>query len=1690
MDTSIPIVFTEAFKLTSLGVKPETISFSNVSMESDKYICVREKPTNGPGTITIIEVERQQVSTHKINAEAAIMNPKTKVVALRAGNDLQVFSLEMGSRMKQTTFNEPILFWKWINAKTIVLVTKSSVYHWSMEGRDEPQKMFDRHPNFEGAAIINYRTDNDLNWLLLIGLLRTTTGTTKGVMQLYSVEKGVTQAIEGHAATFIDFRLPGNKIATLVCIASNTPAGGKLFIMEVPSSRQVGFPKKALSTNFVPGDFPVAMQASERLGVLYIITLKGLIYVYDIETGTLIFQNRISSETIFTTAVHEKTDGIIGINNKLGQVLSISIDKQKIVGYLNSTGNSELAIKIAARANLPGADELYVSQFNQFLNENRIEDAVKLAVNSPGGILRNPQTIQRLQRLPRTQPNQKPALSMYFQYIIETDKLNEYESLELARIVLQRTGGIEYIKKLISEGKMEAGERLGDLIKPLDTELAMQIYLKGGSHEKIIDNLLAVGEFKRVLAYCQKVNYEPNYLDLFKKLVQVNRDAAVQFAIQLHEKNVLDPKVVVDILVQVSAIKQATAYLLGILVGDRPEDAELQTRLLEINLLYSPIEVPDKILAQEMFTHYDKEKIAQLCEKVGLFQRALENYSSLEDRKRVIVNTQYMNADWLEGFFGKDLSDEEAIECLKVLMRHNLRQNLNIVVRVATKYAEALGIHRLIQLFEEFKSWEGLFYFLGALVDFSEDPDVHFKYIQAATMIGQLQEVERITRDSNFYDPVKTKEFLKEARLKDMMPLINVCDKHNFIEELVTYLYSNQLLKYVDIYVKQRNPLKTPQVVGALLDVDASEDYIKQLIMAVGAHCPVEPLVNEVEKRNRLKILLQWLEARISEGSQEPAAHNAIAKIYIDQNNNAEKFLETNQYYDSKVVGKYCEKRDPNLAFIAYKRGQCDVELVEVTNKNGMFKQQARYLVKRQSPELWAYVLNDGNTYRKQLINQVVQTALPETQNAEEVSTTVKAFMSADLPNELIELLEKIVLHGNSEFKQNRNLQNLLILTAIKADKSRVMDYINRLDNYDAPDIAAIADTSGLFEEAFEIYKKFKMNTKAVEILLDKIESIPRAVEFAARVNDPEVWSLVGRAQLGAEMVPEAIESFLKAQDPSAYHDVINAAERSENFKELIGFLLMARKKIHDSIIDTELVYSYARYAKQNPASSSLADMEEFISGPNTAQIQQVGDRCFEEEMYEAAKILYQSISNWGSLASALIKLGKNREAVNAATKANTPRTWREVMCACVDAQEFKYALTCGLNLITDSEQLDFLVQYYQDKGYFDELIDLLEKGLGLERANMPMFTALGVLYAKFKPNKLMEHIQRYHKRCNIPKLLIACEQNHLWAEMVFLYKNHDEYENAVKTMMTYPVESFDHSVFSETIVKVANPELLYEAIQFYLTYSPEDILDLLTVMISRLDHERVAREVKQAGGLPLIKKYLETVQEADLTVVNETLNDLYIEEEDYEALRKSIDEYTNFDGLALAQKIENHELLEFRRIAAHLYKLNKRYKESIELSKKDKLYKDAMETACESRDLELNEELLRFFVENDLKDCFAACLYVCYDYIRPDIAFELAWRAKITDMAMPYMIQVIREYTSKVDELQQFMEETKKKEEEAKKQPVEVSEEIQPPYYDQTMMPPEYVQPYPPEYQQPYPMEYQQEYDQHPPQDFGDGFF
>lgn len=182
------------------------------------------------------------------------------------------------------------------------------------------------------------------------------------------------------------------------------------------------------------------------------------------------------------------------------------------------------------------------------------------------------------------------------------------------------------------------------------------------------------------------------------------------------------------------------------------------------------------------------------------------------------------------------------------------------------------------------------------------------------------------------------------------------------------------------------------------------------------------------------------------------------------------------------------------------------------------------------------------------------------------------------------------------------------------------------------------------------------------------------------------------------------------------------------------------------------------------------------------------------------------------------------------------------------------------------------------------------------------------------------------------------------------------------------------------------------------------------------MDHSRVVEIMRRAGQLPLVKEYLLGVQKNNLSAVNEAVNELLIDEEDWTALRESTTNFDNFDQLALAARLERHELTEFRRIAALIYKRNLKWRKAVSLAKSDKLYRDAMETAAQSQDRDIAEDLLRFFVADGVPECFAACLFTCYDLVRPDVALEVAWQNGLMDTVMPYMIQFLKDYSTKVD--------------------------------------------------------------------------
>ena len=1612
-----PINFVEHVQLQELGIAAESISFANVTLESEKYVCVRESGESG-NSVAIVDLNNiHNMVRRPMSADSAIMNPEENILALKLQRQLQVFNLETKAKLKSHMSPQDVIYWRWISATVLGIVTTSSVYHWSIEDDAPPQKVFDRHASLADTQIINYRASADGKWMVLIGISSNTVDANafriKGSMQLYSKERGVSQPIDGHAAAFAELKTQDANVPyKLFTFAVRTSTGAKLHIVEIDhAAENPAFPKKTVDVFFpdeATNDFPVAMQVSKRYGIVYLMTKYGFIHLYDLETGACIYMNRVSGETVFVAAEQKSSNGIIAVNRR-GQVLSVSVDADTIIPYiLRTLNNTDLAFKLASRGNLPGADEMYLQQFHSLFSTGQYSEAIKIAANSPRGILRTPQMIEQLKQVP-SQPGTLSPILQYFGMLLESGSLNQHESLELSKPVLAQ-GRKHLLEKWLKEDKIECSEELGDIVRMQDMSLALSVYLRANVPNKVVACFAETGQFNKIVLYSKKVGYTPDYPTLLRHIVRVNPEQGAEFASSLvsdEDGPLVDVERVADIFLSQNLVQQATSFLLDALKDDLPEHANLQTRLLEANLLNEP-QVADAILGNQMFTHYDRPHIANLCEKAGLMQRALEHYDDLADIKRVVVHSNLFDNEWLVNYFGR-LTVEQSLESLYEMLRANIRQNLQVVVQIATKYSDLLGSSNLITMFEKFRSFEGLYYYLGSVVNLSEDSEVHFKYIQAASRTGQMREVERVCRESNAYNPEKVKNFLKEAKLPDQLPLIIVCDRFDYVHDLVLYLYQNMMLNYIEVYVQKVNSTRAPQVIGALLDVDCDEGVIKSILDSVTGPIPVDELTDEVEKRNRLKLIMPWLKKQIESGSEDQALYNAMAKISIDSNQNPEAFLKENNLYDPLIVGKYCEKRDPYLAYIAYAKGFCDPELIAITNDNSMYKHQARYLVLRREPELWASVLKEDNVHRRALIDQVTAVAVPESTNPEDVSTTVKAFMAADLPHELIKLLEPIVLQP-SAFSDNRSLKNLLMLTAIRTDKAKVTGYIERLSGYDVDEIAKIAIDHGLFEEAFQIYSKAGQNTDAMDVLVEHIVSIDRAQHFANKLNLPEIWSRLGKAQLDGLRVKDAMESYVRAEDPSNFEEVIEIAERAGREEELIRYLQMARKLTREPKIDTEYAYCLAKAHR-------LSDMEEFLSMTNVADVLHVGEKCFNDGLYEASRLLFSSVSNYARLATTLVYLNDFPGAIEAARKAGNTSVWKQMHAACLNKGEFKLARIAGLAVVPHAEDVPTLIRAYEVKGYFDELVDLLESALGLERAHMGVFTQMGIALAKYRPERLMEYLKLYWSRSNLPQLIKVTDKAHLWRELVFLYTKYDEPDNAALTIMEHCSDAWDHDQFKAVLPQVANVEIYYRALTFYLEQHPLLLNDLLTVLVKRIDHARVVRMFKKHDhdNVPLIRSYLISVQPQNLEAVNDAYNDLLIEEEDYDTLRVSIDAYDNFDALALASRLKDHELLEFRRLAAHLYRKNDRFDDSISLSKADSLFRDAIETASHSGVPEVAEELLEYFVDTGNKECYAAMLFACYDLLAPDFVMEVSWRHALSDFTMPYQIQQARDTRTKL---------------------------------------------------------------------------
>lgn len=106
--------------------------------------------------------------------------------------------------------------------------------------------------------------------------------------------------------------------------------------------------------------------------------------------------------------------------------------------------------------------------------------------------------------------------------------------------------------------------------------------------------------------------------------------------------------------------------------------------------------------------------------------------------------------------------------------------------------------------------------------------------------------------------------------------------------------------------------------------------------------------------------------------------------------------------------------------------------------------------------------------------------------------------MKEDIKNEIIEIMEKIVIE-KYVFSEKRKIKKIIILKEIKEDRKSVMEYIKRMDNYDDNEIEKIEIKKKLFEEEFDILKKFDVKKYEIKVMIDNVNKLEREYEFDER---------------------------------------------------------------------------------------------------------------------------------------------------------------------------------------------------------------------------------------------------------------------------------------------------------------------------------------------------------------------------------------------------------------------------------------------------------------------------------------------------------------------------------------------------------------------------------------------------------------
>ena len=217
-------------------------------------------------------------------------------------------------------------------------------------------------------------------------------GQINGDMQLFLINQQKFQHIQGHFGCFGSLKLHNESHDSVVFACAKRDHGAttsSIYISEIsdlPAGITAKF-KKNIDFQYPDGvtnDFPIFMSVDDKHGLLYMVSNQGTLWLFEVTSGSILLRSRVSDCNVNIGCKNLKTGGILIVNKK-GNVVPVDTDNAYIVDYIknhcpNIANAGEVAMNLAVRYGLPGAESYFTEKFNQaMLNQDYIKAAEVVA---------------------------------------------------------------------------------------------------------------------------------------------------------------------------------------------------------------------------------------------------------------------------------------------------------------------------------------------------------------------------------------------------------------------------------------------------------------------------------------------------------------------------------------------------------------------------------------------------------------------------------------------------------------------------------------------------------------------------------------------------------------------------------------------------------------------------------------------------------------------------------------------------------------------------------------------------------------------------------------------------------------------------------------------------------------------------------------------------------------------------------------------------------------------------------------------------------------------------------------------------------------------------------------------------------------------------------------------------------------